>query len=63
MDQIVAIRPPSRAIPKEGPQNLRDLDREALAAWLESTWRAAGSEPPPRHRADQLFRWLHQRRA
>ena len=63
MDQIVAIRPPSRAIPKEGPQNLRDLDREALSAWLESTWRAAGAEPPPRHRADQLFRWLHQRRA
>ncbi len=63
MDQIVAIRPPSRAIPKEGPQNLRDLDREALAAWLAATWTAAAAEPPPRHRADQLFRWLHQRRA
>jgi 23S rRNA (adenine2503-C2)-methyltransferase len=63
MDQIVAIRPPSRAIPKEGPQNLRDLDREALAAWLAMTWTAAGAEPPPRHRAEQLFRWLHQRRA
>ncbi len=63
MDQIVAIRPPSRAIPKEGPQNLRDLDREALAAWLAMTWTAAAAEPPPRHRAEQLFRWLHQRRA
>lgn len=63
MDQVVAIRPPSRAIPKEGPQNLRDLDREALAAWLTSTWTAAAAEPPPRHRAEQLFRWLHQRRA
>jgi len=63
MEQIVAIRSPSRAIPKEGPQNLRDLDREALAAWLAATWTAAGAEPPPRHRADQLFGWLHQRRA
>ncbi len=63
MDQVVAIRPPARAIPREGPQNLRDLDREALAAWLAQTWAAAGAEPPPRHRADQLFRWLHQRRA
>ena len=60
MDQVVAIRPPSRAIPKEGPQNLRDLDREALAVWLARS--AAGAEAP-RHRADQLFRWLHQRRA
>jgi 23S rRNA (adenine2503-C2)-methyltransferase len=63
MDQVVAIRPPSRAIPKEGPQNLRDLDREALAAWLATTWTAAAADPPPRHRAEQLFRWLHQRRA
>ena len=63
MDQVVAIRPPARAIPKEGPQNLRDLDHPALAAWLAQAWSAAGAEPPPRHRADQLFRWLHQRRA
>jgi len=63
MDQVVAIRPPSRAIPKEAKANLRDLDREALAAWLAQAWAAAGAAPPPRHRAEQLFRWLHQRRA
>ncbi|MBK7823825.1 23S rRNA (adenine(2503)-C(2))-methyltransferase RlmN [Nannocystis sp.] len=59
MDQVVAIRPPARGIPRAGAQNLRDLDPADLAAWLAQH----SPEPPPRHRADQLFRWLHQRRA
>jgi 23S rRNA (adenine2503-C2)-methyltransferase len=57
MSQLVAIRGPARGIPKEGPPNLRDLDRPGLAAWL-----AAHLEGAPRHRAGQLFRWLHRRR-
>jgi len=59
MDQVVAIRPPQRGIPRAGAQNLRDLDPGDLADWLTQH----SPEPPPRHRADQLFRWLHQRRA
>ena len=58
MDQLVAIRPPARGIPRSGPQNLRDLDLAGLTAWL-----AQQDPKTPRHRADQLFRWLHQRRA
>jgi 23S rRNA (adenine2503-C2)-methyltransferase len=58
MDQLVAIRPPARGIPRSGPQNLRDLDLAGLTSWL-----AQQSPTSPRHRADQLFRWLHQRRA
>lgn len=58
MSQLVAIRGPARGLPKEGPPNLRDLDRPGLAAWLAHNLPAA-----PRHRAGQLFRWLHARRA
>jgi 23S rRNA (adenine2503-C2)-methyltransferase len=58
MDQVVAIRPPARGIPRAGLPNLRDLGPAGLAAWL-----AQQSPDAPRHRADQLFRWLHQRRA
>ncbi|MDC0675479.1 23S rRNA (adenine(2503)-C(2))-methyltransferase RlmN [Nannocystis radixulma] len=57
MSQLVAIRGPARGLPKEGPPNLRDLDREGLAAWLSGHLEGA-----PRHRAGQLFRWLHGRR-
>ncbi len=60
MDQVVAIRPPQRGIPRSGPQNLRDLDLAGLTTWLGQQ---SPDNPPPRHRADQLFRWLHQRRA
>ncbi len=58
MSQLVAIRGPARGLPKDGPQNLRDLDRARLAAWLAERLPAA-----PRHRSGQLFRWLHGRRA
>ncbi|HEY8376876.1 MAG TPA: 23S rRNA (adenine(2503)-C(2))-methyltransferase RlmN, partial [Nannocystis sp.] len=58
MSQLVAIRGPARGLPKGGPPNLRDLDRPALGAWL-----AANLPGAPRHRADQLFRWIHGRRA
>ena len=58
MDQVVAIRPPARGIPRDGLQNLRDLDLAGLTTWL-----AQHDPTAPRHRADQLFRWLHQRRA
>ncbi len=59
MDQVVAIRPPLRGIPRTAAQNLRDLDPTDLADWLTQH----SPKPAPRHRADQLFRWLHQRRA
>ncbi len=59
MDQVVAIRPPTRGIPR-GRQNLRDLDHLELAAWLTQQALATGL---PRHRAEQIFRWLHHRRA
>lgn len=58
MDQVVAIRPPARGIPRQGAPNLRDLDHSELAAFL-----ARALPQAPRHRADQVFRWLHQRRA
>ena len=58
MEQLVAIRGPARGLPKDGPPNLRDLDRAGLAAWIAEHLPAA-----PRHRAGQLFRWLHGRRA
>jgi 23S rRNA (adenine2503-C2)-methyltransferase len=58
MDQVVAIRPPARGIPRPDAPNLRDLDHPELAALLARL--LPGS---PRHRADQVFRWLHQRRA
>jgi hypothetical protein len=32
MDQVVAIRPPARGIPRDGAPNLRDLDHGELAA-------------------------------
>ena len=57
MDQVVAIRPPARGIPRGRAPNLRDLDRTELAATLARLLPNA-----PRHRADQVFRWLHQRR-
>ena len=57
MSQLVALRGPARGLPREGPQNLRDLERGALATWLSGQLPGA-----PRHRAGQLFRWLHGRR-
>ena len=57
MDQVVAIRPPARGIPRDGAPNLRDLDHDELAALLARVLPGA-----PRHRTDQVFRWLHQRR-
>ena len=61
METLLAIRPPARGIPRSGLQNLRDLDLPGLSAWLVQT--SPSGAAPPRHRADQLFRWLHQRRA
>jgi 23S rRNA (adenine2503-C2)-methyltransferase len=57
MDQVVAIRPPARGIPRDGATNLRDLDHAELAAFV-----ARALPQAPRHRADQIFRGLHQRR-
>lgn len=56
MNQVVAIRGPARAIPREDKPDLRDMNRAELGAWLSKQLSA------PRYRADQLFRWLHQRR-
>jgi 23S rRNA (adenine2503-C2)-methyltransferase len=60
MEQVVAIRPPARGIPRGGPQHLRDLNHAELAEWLRAHPPAGGEVP--RHRADQVFRWLHERR-
>lgn len=57
MSELVAIRGPARGLPKEGPPDLRDFERPELAAWLEEHLR------PPRYRAEQIFGWLHGRRA
>jgi 23S rRNA (adenine2503-C2)-methyltransferase len=57
LSELVAIRGPARGLPKDGPPNLRDLDRPGLQAFLAQQLPSA-----PRYRSDQLFRWLHQRR-
>lgn len=57
MGELVAIRGPERPIPRQEHPCLVDLDHEGLAAHLGAT---VGG---PRYRADQIFAWLHARRA
>ncbi|NVB41475.1 23S rRNA (adenine(2503)-C(2))-methyltransferase RlmN [Pseudenhygromyxa sp. WMMC2535] len=56
-EQVWKIRRPQRAIPREGPPNLRGMTRAELGEWLAKTIDA------PAYRADQVFAWIHQRRA
>jgi 23S rRNA (adenine2503-C2)-methyltransferase len=56
MSDVVAIRPPSRGLPRSARPNLREMTRERLAAWC------AEHLPGPAFRATQLFEWLHARR-
>ncbi len=56
MSELVAIRRPSGGIPKDPRQNLRGLDHEELSAWVL----ANGMQ---RFRADQIFGWVHGKRA
>ncbi len=56
MSELVAIRGPAAAIPKEARPNLRDLAAEDLAALVAELGL-------PRYRGDQIFAWIHARRA
>ena len=55
MSELVAIRGPAAAIPKDPRPNLRDLAAEDLAAWVAELGL-------PRYRGDQIFAWIHARR-
>ncbi|MCB9701703.1 MAG: 23S rRNA (adenine(2503)-C(2))-methyltransferase RlmN [Myxococcales bacterium] len=55
MADLVAIRGPAAAIPKDPKVNLRDLDREETRAWVVA-------QGLPRYRADQIFGWVHGKR-
>jgi len=56
MSELVAIRGPAAAIPKEPRPNLHDLAAEDLAALVAELGL-------PRYRGDQIFAWIHARRA
>jgi 23S rRNA (adenine2503-C2)-methyltransferase len=56
MPDLVAIRAPAAAIPKDPRPNLRDLAAADLAAFV-------AERGMPRYRADQLFTWIHGKRA
>ena len=56
MNEIVAIRPPRRGLPRSECPHLRDFDRDELATWV------ADNLGGPRFRAQQLFEWLHRHR-
>jgi len=57
VNDVVAIRPPQRGLPRSPLPNLRDMPREELAAWM------AAHVPGPAFRTTQVFEWLHARRA
>ncbi len=54
--ELVALRPPSRGLPRPERPNLRGFSRAELAAWVG---RELGG---PAFRATQIFEWLHGRR-
>ncbi len=54
---LVAIRPPKYGLPQPDAPVLTDLPRTELSAWIDTTLGG------PRYRVDQLFTWLHRRRA
>ncbi|MEZ4454149.1 MAG: 23S rRNA (adenine(2503)-C(2))-methyltransferase RlmN [Nannocystaceae bacterium] len=56
MTELVAIRGPAAAIPKDPRPNLRDMDHAELTAWVQS-------QGMPRFRGDQIFAWVHGKRA
>ena len=57
MSAPVVIRRPGHPLPRRDKAPLRDLPRAELSAWVEA------NAPGPRYRTEQLFRWLHERRA
>jgi 23S rRNA (adenine2503-C2)-methyltransferase len=57
MSEVWQIRRPARGIPRGERPNLRGMTRSELREWLG---RELGS---PSYRADQVFAWIHERRA
>ncbi len=57
MSETWQIRRPQRAIPRGDRVNLRGMTRDELREWLGRELRA------PSYRADQVFAWIHERRA
>ena len=55
--ELWQLRRPQRGLPRDERLNLRGLTRAELGAWLT---RELGS---PAYRRDQLFAWIHRRRA
>lgn len=55
--EVWQIRRPARGIPRGERTNLRGMTRAELREWLASE---LGS---PSYRADQVFAWIHERRA
>jgi len=57
VSEVWQIRRPARGIPRGERPNLRGMTRAELREWL-------GREPgSPSYRADQVFAWIHERRA
>ncbi|MBC8069508.1 MAG: 23S rRNA (adenine(2503)-C(2))-methyltransferase RlmN [Deltaproteobacteria bacterium] len=56
VSELVALRPPSRGLPRPVLPNLRGLSRAELRAFV------ADHIGGPSFRADQIFEWLHGRR-
>jgi len=54
---LVALRPPKRGLPRSARIQLSELRRADLRAWAELELGAPG------FRGDQIFEWLHGRRA
>lgn len=60
MAELLAIRPPRTGIPRPARLNLRGLDYDELAQWIDR--HLGGPLAAPRFRAQQVFRWLHHAR-
>jgi 23S rRNA (adenine2503-C2)-methyltransferase len=56
VNDLVAIRPPQRGLPKTERVQLRGMPRAELRAWM------AEQLPGPGFRADQVFEWVHAHR-
>jgi 23S rRNA (adenine2503-C2)-methyltransferase len=57
LDELVALRPPRRGLPRSARTQLAELRRADLRAWVQEHLGA------PAFRGDQIFEWLHAKRA